>query len=292
MNWLLFIQLCFSGLFAGFFAWLVAPGGNPWDLIDNFQTGLLVTGVFSGVFTGLVIALPVQIMEKRRSKAFAHMISASSVGLSIPMLGAVIFSIFAGILTSSVSVPSGVLRFFWWLCLSLCLSGCFGLLYRSLKIMCRSLMGLTPAFIIAGAFLDRYFLIQQYYLLSFLFIGGLAGFGLALSWELLKESWLDEDAGWRVVFRYYIDGPEFVAGSADECDLTFPDGPGSLFVIYEKDGLHVVETLEDELTLKVNNCRFRYRALVDGDTITAGNRVFVYHTRLSRTRDAMPEAAA
>jgi hypothetical protein len=46
------------------------------------------------------------------------------------------------------------------------------------------------------------------------------------------------------------------------------------------------------MTLRVNRCRFRYRVLVDGDSIVAGNRVFIYHSKLARSRDVMPEATA
>lgn len=292
MNWLFYFEICVSGLLAGFCTWLVSPGGNPWDLIGNFQSGLLTTGVFCGLFAGLASALPVIIMERKSSKFVAYWISATSVGLSVTMLGGVVFAIFADLLTANVIVAAGVLRFFWWLFLSVCLSACFGILHGSLKIMCRTMMGLTPAFIVAGAFSDRFFLHDNHFLLSFLFLGGMAGFGFALAWEVLKESWLDEERSSLVIFRYYIDGSEFVAGSADECDLSFEDGPANLFVITEKDGIHTVEALDDSASMRVNRARFRYRTLVDGDTILVGERVFIYHSKLARSRDVLPEAAA
>lgn len=292
MNWLFFFEVCFSGLVAGLFTWLVSPGGQPWDLIENFQTGLLTTGVFCGLFTGLVMSLPVLVRERRVSKAISYLASSASVGLAVTMLGGVIFTMITNIISANTVIPVGVLRFFWWLFLSCCLSGCYGILYGSVKIMCRSMMGLTPAFIVAGAFVDRFFILPGHYLLSFLFLGGMIGFGFALSWELLKESWLDEEISRYIVYRYYLDGPEFVAGSSDECDLTLPDGPENLFLISEKDELHVVEALDDKQGLRVNHGRFRYRVLIDGDVINVGNRVFVYHTKLARTRDVMPEAAA
>jgi hypothetical protein len=292
LNWLFFFEVCFSGLFAGFCTWLISPGGHPWDLIENFQTGLLTTGVFCGIFTGMVTALPILIMEKRPSKAMAGWISATSVGLSVTMLGGVVFTILSNFVLSGTIIATGVLRFFWWMSLSLCLAGCFGILHGSLKILCRSLMGLTPAFIIAGAFVDKFFLMNGHFLLSFLFLGGMIGFGFALAWELLKESWLDEEISSLITFRFYLDAPEFVAGSTDECDLTLPEGPAQLFIIIEKEGLHTVEAVDGEMTLRVNRCRFRYRVLVDGDSIVAGNRVFIYHSKLARSRDVMPEATA
>ncbi len=292
MNWLFYFEICFSGLIAGLVAWLISPGGNPWDLVENFQAGLLVTGVFCGLFAGLVTSLPVIIMEKRFSKAAACWISSTSIGLSVTMLGGVIFAMAADFILTHAVIASGVIRFFWWLCLSICLSGCFGILHGSVKIMCRSLMGLTPALIIAGAFVDRFFLSDSHYLLAFLLLGGMTGSGFALAWELLKESWLDEYVGRWVVYRYYLDGPEFVAGSTDECDLSLEEGPENLFVITEKDGLHIIEAHNEDMSLRVNQARFRYRVLVDGDSIVVGQRVFVYHSKLARSRDVMPEAAA
>jgi hypothetical protein len=292
LNWLFFFIVCFSGLLSGYCTWLISPDTNPWNLVDNFQSGLLVTGVFCGLFTGLVSALPVIIMEWRRTKAVAYWISATSVGLSITMLGAVVFAIVANLVVSQFILPSGVLRFFWWMFLSLCLAGCFGILHGSLRIMCRAIMGLTPAFIIAGSFIDSFSLTSNHLLVSFLFLGGTVGFGFALAWDLLKESWIDEDRGRFMIFRYYIDGSEFVAGKADECDLTLPEGPAQLFVVSEKDGLHVLEVLEEDQMVKVNHSQFRYRVLVDGDSITVGDRVFIYHSKLARSRDALPEAVA
>jgi len=292
LNWLFFFIVCFSGLLSGFCTWLVAPDTNPWNLVENFQTGLLITGVFCGLFTGLVTALPIIVMERKPGKVLAYWISATSIGLSITMLGAVVFVIAVNMIAPLTQFPSGVMRFFWWMFLSLCLSCCFGILHNSMRIMCRSLMGLTPAFIIAGSFIDRFFLTQNHLLLSFLFLGAMIGFGFALAWELLKESWLDEEVSSFIVFRYYIDGPEFLAGAADECDLTLAEGPSHLFSISEKEGIHIIEVLEDEHIVKINRSALRYRVLVDGDSIAAGGRVFIYHSKFARSRDVLPEAVA
>lgn len=277
-------------MLTGLGAWLIAPDSNPWNLVDNFQTGLLVTGIFSGLFTGLVSSLPIIFMERRWSKALTYWISATSIGLSVTMLGAVIFAMSAGLINSHVLLPVGVMRFFWWLFLSFCLSAGFGILHNSIKIMCRTLMGLTPAFIIAGSSIDRF--VHSHLLLSFLFLGVMLAFGFAIAWELLKESWLDEEVGRFVTYRYYIDNHDFLVGAADECDLTLTTGPANLFAIVEKEGVHFVEVLEDEGQVKINRTALRYRALVDGDTIQAGSRTFVYHSRLARSRDVMPEAVA
>ncbi len=292
MNWLFFIEVVCSGLFAGLVTWLITPAGNAWDLLENFQTSLLATGIFSGMFIGLVSALPVLISEKRLVKASGYWISATSVGLAINMLAAVIYAIVAEILRDNLVVSQGLLRFFWWIFMSLSISVCFAILHHSIKIGCRALMGLTPGFIIAGTLVDRLLLIEHKWLMAFLFIGGIIGSCLALVWEILKESWLDEDAGGYMIYRYYLDSAEFVAGGADECDLSIDGLSENVFVIFEKDGLHILEVVDDKQIIHVNNCRFRYRVLTDGDVIAAGGRSFVYHSKLARSRDILPEAAA
>lgn len=292
MNWLFFLEVCFSGLVAGLLTWVVSPEGNPWDLLENFQTSLLATGIFSGLFIGLVSSLPVLLMEKRLMKASGYWISATSVGLAVNMLAAVIFTIFCEMIIDRSLVAAGLIRFFWWIFMSLSMSVCFGILHHSVKIACRALMGLTPAFLIAGTLVDRFFLLEHKWLLSYLFIGGVVGSCFALAWELLKESWLDEDPGGYFIFRYYIDTPEFIVGGLDECDISIDGGAENIFVIIEKDGVHNLEVIDDKLPLRINNCRFRYRVLTDGDVISAGSRKFVYHSKLARSRDILPEAAA
>ncbi|GAB4284530.1 MAG: hypothetical protein Kow0029_31140 [Candidatus Rifleibacteriota bacterium] len=292
MNWLFFIEVCFAGLVSGLAAWAVSPGGNPWDLLGNFQASLLATGIFSGLFVGFVSSLPVLIMEKRLLKACRYWISATSVGLAVNMLAAVIFTILFEIITVNKIVSQGLIRFAWWIFMSVAIAICFGILHHSMKITCRVLMGLTPGFLIAGTLVDKFLIVKQEWLLSYLFIGGVVGSCFVLAWELLKESWLDEDPGGWFIYRYYIDSPEFVVGGLDECDLSIDGVSDNIFVILEKDGVHIIEVLDDKLLLRINNCRFRYRVLSDGDAVKVENRVFIYHSKLSRSRDILPEAAA
>lgn len=292
MNWLFFFEVCFSGLLSGLITWVISPGGNPWNLLENFQTSLLATGIFSGFFIGFVSSLPVLIMEKRLHKAIGYWISATSIGLAVNMLSAVVFTIVGELIVDKGLVSEGLMRFSWWIFMSLSMSVCFGVLHHSVKIGCRSLMGLTPAFLIAGTLADKFFLPEQKWLMSYLFIGGVVGSCFALAWELLKENWLDEDAGGCMVYRFYVDGPEFTAGGLDECDISIDGVADHIFVINETDGVHILEIVDDKQLLRINNCRFRYRILADGDIITVGHRVFVYHTKLARSRDILPEAAA
>ena len=149
-------------------------------------------------------------------------------------------------------------------------------------------MGFIPAFIVAGALIDKIFALDSNYMLSFLFLGLMIGLGHAIVWDLLKEGWLDEYRGSGISFRYYLEG-EFSAGSSNECDLSLQEGPEILFYITEKDSVHVFELQDSEFRACVNNSKFRYRALVDGDKINVGERAFIYHSSYSRIREEMPE---
>lgn len=292
MNWLLLLEGCLAGVLSGIVAWLVAPGLVAWNLSQHFQSGLLVSGVFAAMFAGAFSALPTLIMERNPGKATNYWISSSSVALAVTMLGTVIFVMLAEILVPAARIPIGVQRFFWWMCLSGLFGTSFGLIQGSTRTFCVSLIGLTPAFIIAGTLIDQYFIPQDQNLLGFIFLGVLPGFGLALSFDLLKDAWLDEYPGSFFLFRYYLDRDEFVAGTSQDCDLTLFEGSENTFVIMEKDGVHILEVPEEQTHLLINRSRFRYRTLVDGDSINIGDRTFIYHSKLARSRDILPQATA
>ena len=289
MNYLFFLESCLSGILAGLISWLLYRGGNPWDLIGNFQTSLTISSVFCGFFAGLVSSLPILVMERKIRKATNYLLSAFIICFSITALGSVIYSfVMEYIINNGTHIATAVLRFFWWLLLAIGLSCSFGFLYNSLKILCKTLMGFTPAFIIAGALIDKTFLINSNYLLSFLLLGLMIGLGYAIAWELLKEGWLDEYRGHGITFRYYLEG-EFSAGSSDECDLTLQDGPEVIFYITEKESVHIFELQGNDFRACVNSSKFRYRALVDGDKINIGERSFIYHSSYSRVKEEMPD---
>jgi hypothetical protein len=208
------------------------------------------------------------------------------------MVGGVIFSILAGFIVDRAVLPMGVLRFGWWTFLAIFLSGAFGFLHGSFKVLCRTMLGLTPSFIIAGIILDKYFLPKQEWLQAFLLLGLCVGIGFAIAWELLKEAWIEEDRGGYLVFRYILESTDFVIGSSDDCDLTIDFGPEHLLCITEKDSLHTLEVLEEHESVKVNSSYIRYRTLVEGDVIKIADKTFVYHSKLARSRDAIPEAFA
>ncbi len=289
MNFLFFLESSLAGILAGLISWLLYRGGNPWDLIGNFQISLITSSVFCGFFAGLVSFLPILVMERKLKKAINYLFSAFIICFSITALGSVVYSlIMESIINNGTNIANSVLRFFWWLLLAIELSCGFGFLHNSIKVLCKTLMGFTPAFIISGALVDKIFVIDSNYMFSFLFLGLMIGLGFAIAWELLKEGWLDEYRGYGITFRYYIEG-EFSAGSSDECDLTLQDGPENLFIITEKDSVHIFELQDKEFRAAVNSSKFRYRALVDGDKINIGKRDFIYHSTYSRLKDEMPE---
>ncbi|MGM0598639.1 MAG: FHA domain-containing protein [Candidatus Rifleibacteriota bacterium] len=292
MNWLYFLEVSFSGILAGLITWLVTPEGNPWDLFDNFQKSLLANGLFYGLFVGLVSAIPVLINEKRLSKCFGIFISASAVGLAVIMMSTVVYTILGELAINHLILSVSTVKLFWWLFLSIALSSCFAILHHSMKIFCRALMGLTPGFLIAGSLVNKLFVAEQNWLMAYLFVGLIISCCFVLAWELLKEAWLDEESGSGFLFRYYLDSPEYFIGGSDDCNLSIDGMPAQLCVIFEKEGLHYLEVFDDKSILKINNCRFRYRVLIDGDIIKAGDRTFIYHSKFARSRDILPEAAA
>ena len=228
-------------------------------------------------------------MERRFYKALNYFISSFLICFSLTALGSVIYSIIMeSIINTGANIPLTVLRFFWWLLLAIGLSCTFSFLYSSLKMLCKTLMGFIPAFIVAGALIDKISLFDNNYLLSFLFLGLMIGIGHAIVIDLLKEGWLDEYRGAGITFRYYLED-EFSAGTSNECDLTLQEGPEILFYITEKDSVHVFELQDSEFRASVNGSKFRYRALVDGDKINIGERAFIYHSSYSRIREEMPE---
>ena len=214
MNFLFFIESCLSGIIAGLISWLFYRGGNPWDLIGNFQNSLMISSMFCGLFAGFISSFPILVMERRINKVLYYCISPFIICFSLTALGSVIYSlIMESLINSGANIPSTVLRFFWWLLLAIGLSCTFSFLHNSLKILCKTLIGFTPAFIIAGALVDKIVLLDTNYLLSFLFLGLMIGLGYAIAYELLKEGWLDEYRGYDITFRYYLDDEEFRADS-------------------------------------------------------------------------------
>lgn len=288
MNLLFFIENIVSGLLAGLFSWLLFPNVNSWDLMENFLAGLMATSSFCGFFTGLASAFPVLIAEKRYKKASTYFVSGFVSAFATTALTSVAYSfVIEELQITGTNLPNSVIRFFWWFLLSLGLSCSFGYLHGTTKSLCKALMGITPAFIITGALVDKMLVNDPNYMFTFLLLGIMLGLGFSVSWEVLKESWLDEYAGHGITFRYFLDTEEFYAGSADENDLTLQEGPEILFSITEKDGVHIFELQNQYLKTQVNNSNFRYRTLTEGDKITIGDRDFIYHTTFSHSKNEM-----
>lgn len=291
MNWLYFFMMCLAGALSGVCTWLATPNTYHWDFSGNPQMVmyrvLLAAGLLCGFFVAFAVSVPVVVMERRFSKAARCWLSGAFTGLTVSIIATAIF-----LLTYQTLLPKGSLQFCWWFYFSVALAACFGIIHSDIKIMCRALMGLTPALIMGGSLTDRFFNSGGQQLSSLVLISVMAGFGLALAFDLLKDSWLDEEVNSFIGFRYYIDSGDFLIGSGSDCDLSLSEGPKHLFVITEKSGIHIAEACEnsDQSAFKLNDRVVRYRALTDGDVISAGGRTLVYHTRLSGIRDELPAA--
>lgn len=290
MNWLFFIETTFSGVFSGYITWLIAPANNHWNILADFETSLLSIGIFCGLFIGLFRCISPAIREKRLLKALKSFTFGFSTGLAISMLGSVMFTIVAKFVMSKLPISEATIRILWWTWLGLCMASCFGFLYKSTKILSRGFIGLAPGLIISGLAMNKYFIPNGEPLAAIIFTGAIAAISLALAWEVLKESWLDEELTSFIKYRFFLDSPDYYIGSSDSCDLSIPEGPDRLMCISEKDELHILEIFDDKHCITVNTNKFRYKTLVDGDIINIGERKLVYHSRLSRSRDALPEA--
>lgn len=284
-------QTSAAGLFAGYAAWLTFREPVPWAFGDGFLPTLFTTGVFGAVFLGLVMAFPPLFQDWQARKAAHQFLAGSATALAFAMPAAVVYAIVTGETGLPRLLPVMVLRALWWSLLALALAGCRGFLTGSVTSACYSLSGLLPGLVFPGLLLDLFFLPRGLWLPGALFFGLVAGVCLALSLDLLKEAWLEEVSStspWRP--EYLLEGEEFIAGADEDCDLVIPDAPSHFFSIIEKDGVHILEAL-DETPIQVTGGRFRCRLLVDGDVIQAPGRALVFHTRLARSRDVLPEAA-
>lgn len=292
MNWLFFIEATFSGVFAGYATWLLTPAGNNWNILADFQSSLLSIGIFCGLFIGLFRCLSPALKERRLFKALQFFIIGSSIGLAISMLGSVIFTILASFALAKLPISIGTVRILWWTWLAACLSSCFGILQKSTKILFRAFIGLAPGLIIAGISIDKYFIPNEQYLAGIVFAGAISSISLAIAWEILKDAWLDEDLTLFIKYRFFLDTQDYLIGSSNSCDLCLSSGPEKLAIITEKNSMHTLEIFDTKQYVKINSHKFRCKILIDGDVITVGNKKLVYHTRYSRSQDAIPDALA
>ncbi len=265
-------------------------GGTPWAFGEGFLQTLLSTGVFSGIFLGLVFAFPPLFGEKRASKAFRRFLTAGATGLAVPMMGAVLFALSTELLKISASSGKILPRFLWWTVFASSIGISRALLIGNSRAALNSLVGLLPGMWFGGLFSDLVLVPRGGSATGFLFLGFCAGLGLSLSLEVLKEAWLEESSGETFRIQFILETEEFLVGSSEDCDFSVFEGPAHFFLISERDGVHILEALDD-LPVICASGRFRYRALLDGDCIDIWGQPFVYHSRYSRTRDVVPEGA-
>lgn len=291
MNLLNFAAHVLSGLLAGYASWLsLRDGGTPWSLGDGFLGTLLTSGVFSACFIGSMFALVSYGNEMNHSKALRIFSSGSAIGLAIPMLGTAVFSLVFDIMGLASNFPYVVFRGFWWLSLAFSLSLSRGVLLGNAHSGVIAFLGLTPGFLFSGLLLDKFFIPNEAWLLGSLVFGLVAGISMGFTLELLKGAWLELSTTAPLKPQFILESDEFTAGGTEMNDMTIEDGPEHFFVISEKDGVHFLEVLCDEPLLIVGRGRFRYRALNDGDVIQIGVQSWIYHNRMVRSRDAVPEA--
>lgn len=252
----------------------------------------MTTGIFSAFLLGLGAALLSLGNEMRYGKALRLFSSNSAAGFAIPMVGAVLFSLVFEVFGKSLRVPFFVERSMWWLTLALGVSLARGAVLGNFRGALVGLMGLAPGLLFAGLLMDRFFVPRDVWLIGSLVFGGVAGFSLAFSMELLKGAWLEFPAENFLCRQYILETEEFFVGSGDYCDMTLGDGPEHRFMILDRDGMHSLETLSGDPVLVRGRGKFRYRILSEGDTIQIDDRVWVYHSRILRTRDVVGEAAA
>lgn len=290
MNWLFLLESCASGLLAGLITYFAVNESNSWNVLVDFRAGLLTVSTFCGLFCGLVVAIPVFVAEKKPFKFLNKFVFAGSLGAVIPTIGVIFFKLLAEAATNIERVPGKTDRFLWWMMLACALSASFGVLNGGYKNFSRALMGIMPAFLVAGELIDQKTALESIKIIDYFVIGGVTGLGYGIVWDLLRESWLDEDAGKLGVFRFYLDAESFWVGNSKFCDITLDFGAEVVFQIIEKDGMHILEASE-EGNVQLNEYMVRYKLLADGDVIKAENRTFRYHTRVARSRDIVPEVA-
>ncbi|OIP22548.1 hypothetical protein AUK22_10480 [bacterium CG2_30_54_10] len=291
MNPRFLCQTAGAGLLAGYASWLTFREPSPWSFGDGFLATVLTTGVFVAVFMGLGMAFPPLFNEWNARKAARFFFAAAAPAMAFAMPAAVIYAIAIGYTGLAKLLPVVVMRAAWWSLLATAMAGCRGFLTGSVGSACYSLSGFLPGLLFPGLMLDLFFLPRGMWLLGALFFGVVAAVCFAISLDLLKEAWLEDltnNSPWRPEF--ILESEELVAGADPDCDLVIPRAPSHLFSIIEKDGLHILESVDDT-PIEITGGKFRCRLLVDGDLIEVPGMTIIYRNRLARTRDVLPEAA-
>jgi hypothetical protein len=284
------IQCGLAGLLAGLGAWLSLRQGVPWSFGVGFLGSLLATGVFAALLLGGLEAFPAWLSEGRGRKAIGRFAPAGAMGLALAMPAAVVYAGVFEVIGDWQVMPHFLLRTGWWLLFGTTLAAARGIYYREQRVALVAWLGLTPGLVIGGLILDHILSPRGWGAPGSLVIGLGASISYFFVAELLKEAWLEEYRLGIGRVQFVFEREEFWVGADEECDLTIDWGPAHLVRISERDGVHLLEVVEDEPVL-IGGQRYQCRALVDGDAITIGRRVWVYHNRWARTRDTMPEAA-
>ncbi|MFZ2956417.1 MAG: hypothetical protein WA705_05970 [Candidatus Ozemobacteraceae bacterium] len=274
--------------------WGTGSFGAPWSFGEDFLPTLLVTCIFGGVLLGSIFGFLSYGNEGRPGKALRRFAGAGAFGLAIPVTAAVVFSFAQDGLQLFSFMPWIVRRALWWTTLAASLGAARGFWIEDTRAGCIALLGLVPGVTLAGVACDLVFFAHGLYLAGSLLLGIATGCSMGLAVELLKESWLEEvDGPLRALGlqrQFLLETEEFVAVHEGDGDFSLNEDAGVAFTIIEKDGIHILESLDGE-PIRIGNGRYRYRTLLDGDAIHIGVEAWIYHTRWARTRDVLPEAA-
>lgn len=290
MNWRLLLECTGAGLLAAFAAYFCVEQDFVWQSMADFKSLLMLCIVFATVFSGLVYAFPIFLYEKKAQKFFKRFVVAASAAAVLVAVGVISYRLLIETYFKLNTIQGKADRLFWWILLGSSLSAVHGLLGGGFKNLGRAIMGIVPTMVVLGTIVDNRAVAEFSLLGSFLLWGGTIGLGYGLVWDLLRESWLDEFGKSTMAFRYYLDTESCWVGSSMVCDITIDSEPEVSFKITEKDDMHILEILSQD-SVKLNNHKVKYKILEEGDIIMVGGKIFVYRTRMVRTRDAVPELA-
>ncbi len=290
MNWLFIMESMGAGLMAGLASYAIVEPSFLWSSMEDFTPILFVSIVFSGVFVGLIFSFPLFLYERSLSKLLKRFIFAASTAAVFVALGVISYRLLIETYFKLNTMQGKADRLLWWISLGTCQCASFGMLGGGYKNWGRAIMGIVPTLVVVGSIIDVGLSTDLSLLSSFLLLGIVVGAGYGIVWDLLRESWLDEFPTKTLGFRYYLDSENFWLGSSRLCDITIAQGPEVSFKITETDGMHILETFGEPL-IKINKNKVKYKILEDGDVLELGTKKLVYHTRIARSRDIIPELA-
>ncbi|MBF0542872.1 MAG: hypothetical protein HQM08_00490 [Candidatus Riflebacteria bacterium] len=266
---------------------MTSHDGVPWAFGGNFLATLFRCGLFSSLFLGLTAGFASFFNEKKLEKALHKFAASSAIAFAFSSTATVIYSFSLGDGYLFIYTSYFVRRAIWWIVLAFSLSMASGYINDSWQVAGRTLAGLVPGLFLSGLFADFVCFANHRFFTGSLMIGLGSGLSLGLIVELLKEAWIEQAEKNFFIQQVILDKDEYTIGYEDACDFTIEEF-SSILVIFERDGLHVLEVIEGD-PVSVNKAKIRYHCLVEDDTIRLGDELWVYRSRYSRGREIIPE---